>query len=885
MQRCSTAQPNPNRRDELYTFVDANNTVFTVTNLPDNIDLPTAFQHQPDETMRYQDILRPQFAYRIAPELGFVLRTIPINDPLLGRLGVDDAWLYPVEFNHRFGLHDDIRLSWWQLEKALLHISNILISLANSDESKVLYRCTFWKEPSECGYRRLHTTHSAAEAVIRKSRTALAVLAARCSMGIALWLDDHPVDVPTWVHHLRKNHIPEGWIDLMLSSVITSFAHGLRVGVVVPPDRCEWTRLLTCYRRARVPCFVRWHNLSFVETYKNFVPYLCEFAPSEQDMRFTSPPRPGAPHIFLLCRNGQGRPHPYDAKLEDILARPAGQFQRPGESFEDFSRRMKVITDRIIARETPSQRASRRARERAAEAKGVPPSSVRVYVWLKVLEVFPDCPYEWRDLDYRVLALPSQYHGLWATHPPTARSYNPVFNEWDLCMRQGIGLPNMGEKLAREPARIPEYQSSAELYTALENDLDPPQYPTTLLRAAVEFKDNWLYTTYGLVPSTTTYPGVDYRYYQRTDLHKFFGLINATALTDQDEVRKVYAGWVRHMEINHKAGTATADCWDLHYPSAQFLVTAAMKRKVLVQNRTDVQGNSVYEVRYADDPTPLPWVLIVKPLVLAELLRHFPSISSSIDAVMHCIAAGCPFHTVCTIRTSEIPQPYGAREHGVRAPVLFRYGERSADVPFTRKDYVAYRIRALAMLGDTQIRAALCEGGIIWRTTTELLAADEGLYQQALDLCAAGPVLHRGMDTLVDVLPPRNGFSYLDNAMTGSEADVLCGMYLRYCGRLTSHFEYWNTTNYSIERGEIMRVEELSWWPKPSHWTSSGFNTTIWNPWNEDWFQNRVEGISNGTVKPKRAEKWRSSLRLIQTTGDLASAVERASDLVLQKHI
>lgn len=786
----TTQKPtNLDRRDFLYTFLDQKEDIFTVTNVPDRIHLPSAVHYQPDENLQYKDILRPQFANLIAPELGFVLRTIPVNDPLLGRLGADNSWLAPVEFKHRFGLHDDIRASWWQLEKALLLISNLLISLGNTDESKVLHRCTFWKDPSDCGYRRLHATYGAAMAVIRNSRTALAVLAARCSMAITLLLDDEPRHVPTWVTLLRNNGVPECWIDILLSSVITDFSHNLRVGVVLNPKYCSWTRLLTCYRRARVPVIVHWEKREDIALNMYRVPYLSEFAPDPRNSHILRPPRAEAPNVYLLCRDGQGKPHPFDAGLEARLqTKPAGQFQLAGESVQQFRQRMNTMTDRIIARESRVQREARERRQRAADAGGVPPPWVRVFVWMKLPKVMPDCPQDWEDLDYRVLALSSQYRDLWATHPPSTRVYNAVFNEWDLCMWQDAQLPNARQHVDREPADMPTYQNDDELYTSIERDIIPRIDPAAL-RSPVLFDDSHLYTTYGLSVSTVTYPGdrtVEYKDERNKYLHRFFGLVRPRDLTHSDAVRRVYAAW-QHQIITHGAsGTATQDCWDLHYPSHQFMITSQIKDKIQVRRSKDTAGNTVYLVRYAEDPRPAPWTLVVRPIVLANLLRNFPGIANSVDAVIHCVSIGAPFHTVLAIRTADIPVPSAAHQRNrVRAPVLYRYGESADKVKMWKSDYHAARIRALAVLGDTQIRGALSEGGILWRLAREILSVDGDVYYGAINICTRGPLLHGGMSTLVHVFPESNGISYVDNGMTDSEAGILWGRYQRYCSELT----------------------------------------------------------------------------------------------------
>ncbi|RDX42745.1 hypothetical protein K466DRAFT_508178 [Polyporus arcularius HHB13444] len=184
-----------------------------------------------------------------------------------------------------------------------------------------------------------------------------------------------------------------------------------------------------------------------------------------------------------------------------------------------------------------------------------------------------------------------------------------------------------------------------------------------------------------------------------------------------------------------------------------------------------------------------------------------------------------------------------------------------------KSDYHAARIRALAVLGDTQIRGALSEGGILWRLAREILSVDGDVYYGAINICTRGPLLHGGMSTLVHVFPESNGISYVDNGMTDSEAGILWGRYQRYCS--DTH----------------LTVEELSWWPKPESWNVAGFYTYIWNPHNEDYFQKRLTEIREERGHPMKASDWRSSLRQTQIARTLAGMVDRATDRVFQQHL
>ncbi|TFK77680.1 hypothetical protein K466DRAFT_571330 [Polyporus arcularius HHB13444] len=283
---------------------------------------------------------------------------------------------------------------------------------------------------------------------------------------------------------------------------------------------------------------------------------------------------------------------------------------------------------------------------------------------------------------------------------------------------------------------------------------------------------------------------------------------------------------------------ATQDCWDLHYPSHQFMITSQIKDKIQVQHSKDTAGNTVYLVRYAEDPRPAPWTLVVRLIVLANLLRNFPGIANSVDAVIRCVSIGAPFHTVLAIRTANISVPSAAHQRNrVRAPVLYRYGESADKVKMRKSDYHAARIRALAVLGDTQIRGALSEGGILWRLAQKILSVDGDVYYGAINIY---------------------------NGMMDSEAGILWGRYQRYCKQGDTH----------------LTVEELSWWPKPESWNVAGFYTH-----NEDYFQKRLTEIGEERGHPMKASDWRSSLRQTQIARTLAGMVDRATDRVFQQHL
>ncbi len=787
------------RRTDVNAFLTVPNrqgesTLYSAVNVPDKFELPRQVHTNPANNMSDKALRHMQYANSACPEIPYVLHNIPMNDPLLGRLGPDCGWLYPVSYTNGWGMHDDIRHSWWQLERGLMLISDTLLELDSSNAGKEVYRAEKWPEPSSFRYRDAHGQFHGAATAIRLSWTAMLVLAARCSMAIALWNKNLTSGIPHWVVRLQQSGIPSSWIEALQSSAITDFSLGLRVGVVIQPAHCPWMSHVPFYRLAGCPTFVEWGTKpkmlsEFIKVY----PVLGPFVPYKMDVEICANnlPRKGAEHIFYLSCRGRGRWLPVNERIEARLAtKPSGPFQRPGESWPEFRDRMARHKLLALQNETPEQAETRRRRETAASKKTLPPKWVRVYVWMKVRDVFPDIKfYDWRDLDYRVELPAAAVAGLWSTYPEDGRHYNSVFNEWDLTMHDVV--PNVTEYEQQPMQILPDYDTDVHsLYSVVERDIYPRQDPARL-RAAVQFNsEEYIYQHYGLLASTAMYPedpDIDYDEYNTPDLYKYFAFSASTAenFTNDNTVRRVWAAWVKNMLNNNgETGTATQDCWDMHFPSPQFLITPAVTSKVRVQSRTNVLNQQVYEVRYLRDPDPADWVLVVTPRVLLFLLRNH-ALDTSVSAVVCCITNGAPFQTVQAIAASAIPVASEAQERPtVRNPVMYRHGKEAEKLVLKKSDYLAYRVRCLSMLREPQIRGALSYGGVIWRLTLELLLADEGLYHRAVELCVAGPVLDRGKDSLVLVFPSgADGTLYVDNRINDQQADILCGMYWRYCGK------------------------------------------------------------------------------------------------------
>lgn len=378
------------RRENVYTFTDIENQLYTVTNVPDAFKLPPSIELYPIENKSFRQLLTPLYAIEQAPELPYLLRLPPINDPLLGRLCLESDTIRPVRRGDGWGLDSHLRKLWIQLEEGLGFVTDRLLLYRNALSASSVLRYESWPFPDTFGYTRTHRSESGASAAIRKARQAMIIMAARCSLALAVWHPQSPTPssdvLPAWVPVLLKEGIPAVWIDALNSSVISEFSHGLRVGGIVDPGMCKWVHHLPVMKQAKIPVIVKWGSPASIRSLCEQYPLLRDFAPASAkdiELALSTPERAQARGIYKLHLQGVGLPHPFIRSLEERLRPkpPSGPFQIPGESRVDFLARMTQRKVQMASRENAAQNSRRLDRE-AYAASGRPPKPyTRVYLW------------------------------------------------------------------------------------------------------------------------------------------------------------------------------------------------------------------------------------------------------------------------------------------------------------------------------------------------------------------------------------------------------------------------------------------------------------------------------------------------------------------------
>ncbi|KAI1788506.1 hypothetical protein LXA43DRAFT_1097196 [Ganoderma leucocontextum] len=887
-------------RKALHTFADENRHIYTVTNVPPIIPhLATAIDPESLVNSSTGTLQRPQVSIRQYPELPFLLRTLPVGDPLLSRLCVNPAKLTPTHYEGGWALADDIRNAWIRLEKGLLYVSEMLLTSSEQSACGTSARYAIrdhshWPHPEDHGYRKLHGSARSAEISIRRAHLAFQLLVARCSLAIAIWLFPGPVggtvpevssshydyasdqSVPDWVAFLKKKEVPSSWIDAISDSTISDFSLNLRVGTIFDPSNCDWLAIAPVLRAANVPVFVLWRGRDEINTCAALMPFMMSFAPpSPRDVHLALERRPaGKPRIVTLCREGQSRPLPDFSAVDDTTP-PFGPYQLPGESRSDFFARRERFRPDQERQETQRELNWRRERVAHAQTALAPSRHSRLYLWVNAKVIFPELPPRWDGCEYRHPIPPSAYRSIWMVHPPGYRQYNSFFDEWDLWFPPGWEdtpdetsetHPAWSILVPSHPPRrattIPS-DSDAAARQAIAHILHDDEM---LLNPTPEDRDihdvglppNYhLCSWYGITMTEAhAFPEVDYQTWANR-LPQIFSE-QATNLPDDPAIRASIAGWTSAMFEGDRKSRALESTWDLdkrnpsyllHDPNLRMSISLEHHRAPKHVFELDNISRWVL-VRFHKDPDNQSWSLLTSAMGALLLARRLDEAETSQEALSTLVSVGVPVRTAIVLTRCPCPIfaiPSTSRRRFL--PPWRKQGERE-----TVQNYYSYCQRVLEISQRPHARAAWMKGGIVWRIMRHVTGREGHMRKQGelID----GPSYPRDHCHPVTEAGPDG--AYYDDGLTIEELDVIAGVVKVYTGNRS-------------------QTEDASWWPKHSAWVRGGAYTGIWTTWQEHWFQMRLKKIYDGDAKPLNATEWKDTLKAQKKAGQLAELVDQAS--------
>ncbi|KAI0083198.1 hypothetical protein BDY19DRAFT_900679 [Irpex rosettiformis] len=174
-----------------------------------------------------------------------------------------------------------------------------------------------------------------------------------------------------------------------------------------------------------------------------------------------------------------------------------------------------------------------------------------------------------------------------------------------------------------------------------------------------------------------------------------------------------------------------------------------------------------------------------------------------------------------TSTVGERPTGVGIKPHGVKLNL---------------DDYRTYvRLRDAKLSGPVG-KAALLEGGIIWRLALNVCNLEEALR---------GPDLEDKSDDNTISTLVYGGQKYAETTLNEQDKFVIVGVYRVLLSGTKNEKE----------------ASITSWWPSSEVWEDSGYALGYWSHGAEEWYQRRLKLIESGEASPLPSNGWRNSLR------------------------
>jgi hypothetical protein len=716
------------------------------------------YEPEPEEV---QDLC---WAMNRFPQLGFLPASPHFHGPIFQRL--NHVNIAPV--NNKWQLDPQLQKSWATLEDTLKFVGDALLS-----DLCIPLNFSYFPLPATFGYRRQHRSHRAALRCAEHSRNAFFTLAASCSYGMAMRRSDSTSSTPRWVGILLERGVFPEWIDDFRKSQFADFLHTQRVGVIMHPA-CDWLQLIPMLVRTNVPVWIEWSD-GRSDYYGQKSTYVARYRPQPGDISMARALEQQSPNLLHT-------PVMSPASVVGLCPEPdPTSRQRRGETFEQFFEREKADHDMRASLETLSAKQVRLSRERSAIA-APGRRGPRVY--------------EWEDVDgflMRLLVPRGDVENIWECYKESQRRFNSFENQWDLAAAFDPSTSTIDpyaysddsdEEHSPRPASPlflpppnslplpllsrPAIDASREDFATTHGNADDPNHnhnhalPTSIPEP--DRLDDILYYRYGFNKSSSYQ---DVRFFSQDNLTRVKRTLGDGLANLESSIHADVIAFVQRFVC----GQPPALLWDLspthEFPLADTLTTCNVI--VLIKQLRDKTYYTI-EPRISSS-NDAPWRLVVEdPVTVIECLRRAADWGRSRYRIAQSfLDRGIPFSTREPVPIVPSPRPYFIglcpRPPGYEDGLL---------------DYFAYEERLTVFLQMPHARAALLQGGIVWRLAK--LVLDERRDSDAL----------RGPSSDVDIygkalsLNP-SGARFWDDVLSTEELDLICGVHQIYTGMFLSY--------------------------------------------------------------------------------------------------
>lgn len=663
-----------------------------------------------------------------------------------------------------YALPKHIAGSWFNLEESLSKVSSLLQSHYGSPGVRPSHPWAF-------GYYKSRQKESDVMKSARKAKDWFAVWMALVSFAIA-WAEVEQIRLQgypqlakiNWYDFLIGQGIEHTWVDALISSTVCSFDLATpRSGIFLHLGAGNGSQpSVEFFYRFGVPVWYPWgKDQASNAKWAHIAPLAYQLQLGTTSI--TRAPRPifKVSEAILQCSGGEDRL----ADTGSALNKTPSPTIQAANIWEFFARR-KEINQRSLQTETSMDRHRRLQRERQP-----PTASAKVFRWIRDIHT-GQLLREMVSAKWRLGTLDDYGGG--------QKRYDSFSNEWDCASEFGSDdgydssdqddhdIFSNFDEAAHESSKPELIISTESTPNPHEHDQDwlPESSSAAYVPTADAFEEEIieiLQTYFGYAPPI---PAPDSPSCQAVAKQKNFLRLMGFPQDDRAEYQRqiflrprILAG-IDFMRRLHSNTSTLSDEWDISRPNRAYV--GFNHRFSALRELPGL----LYMFDFKDRRT-VKWNLTMTTAAHAIMVCRLDPQLSEADLALYLARRGIPFRTL---------QKADTLVHLKEGPTrnLSAIPKRPPKYIFTMKDYTAYLEQRLVILRGPRSRVALMKGGYIWRTSITTVS---------LDTVLLGPSgLSDNPEHFFVVRLPQTGEEYVDDELTGTEMDLLCGLYTCYTG-------------------------------------------------------------------------------------------------------
>lgn len=634
---------------------------------------PNPPNEPPKRGFQYPDYCynAPQSFSEEYPFMAFCARFPEWSGSIFGCLqGTGDT--FPLaEGGLGYSLDVSFQRKWMTLEWTIEKLIEI-ITHTNSDSTVLPLNASIYRQPRTWGYLAKHSTQKLARRRILNSRNAFVPLLAHLNYAIAAdevrtGFQHLAGEAPAWYYKVRSHGVNEVWFDVFVQhSFVTPFA--IRIGTYIDYDSFSATNLLAYYIQYNAPVYVKMPVTGCDSRMPAYLQY------TRTDL------------AVLPC---------VQVNVETPKTR-----QRRSDTVDTFFQRQDRQLARVMQSESQAQGVQRLLRAIEATRFICPlPDGAHVFEWIANPRV--------GGLYIRTYIPREDVPRAWRRYPREHKKNNSVHHEWDLCPV----LPDVApvEDIQHDESvefetfhdKLTSTESVGQLTQTAMEEIFAHKEPVTEASVPTPRLDDILYQIYGFNWNHTDYPPPS-NVLTPQKIASYLGEDSFVLDNKDQQVQAVH--FVTFLLRGYDQ--VPPALYDLKEGNNQ-PVHAHQIGWAIVRNPSGV----LYRLFHSQN---LSLNMFVPSASYIAQAHRIANVDSILSLAIHFCRHGSRFYLG---DPPEDQNPFNNKDQ-----VPYGLGFRSIGFKPTWLDYAECVKRRNELLSDHGVvRAALMQGGIIWRLTLDAL--------------------------------------------------------------------------------------------------------------------------------------------------------------------